>query len=100
RRAGMTLDGGFGSQPFPSVVGIACVSKCRKPVVRMGLQDRRSRACDFSTLAPQVAGNCDQITAAMRRRKVWRLRKGPLSGCLFGCIDIDHGPMLALPVPH
>src|SRR4029453_9305008 len=30
----------------------------------------------------------------------WRLRKGPLSGRLFGSIHIHHGPMHSLAIPY
>jgi len=70
KRTGIALDGGFGSQQFSSVVAIACISKRAEPLMGMGLQDGRSRACHFSTLAPQVGRGGDQITSAMRRRKI------------------------------
>src|ERR1022692_126525 len=66
----------------------------------MSLQNRCSRACDFSALASQVAGCTDQVKAAMRCRKVGSLRKCSLSGCLLCAIDIHHGPLLALSIPH
>src|SRR5260370_12924222 len=37
KRGGIALDGGFGSQQFPSVVAIACASKRPNPFVPMGL---------------------------------------------------------------
>jgi hypothetical protein len=71
-----------------------------EPLVRVSLQDRRPRACDFSALASQVTGCTDQVKATMRGRKVCGLRKCSLSGHLLCAINIHHGPLLALSIPH
>ena len=100
KRGGIAADHRSGPQSFSPVIAIAHVSERREPLVGMSLQDRRSRACDFSPLASQVSGCRDQVKAAMRSRKVCGLGKCPLSGRLLCSIDIHHGPMVALPVPH
>ena len=70
KRAGIALDRCSGSQQFPPVITSACVAERAQPLVRMRLQDRRSRAGDFSPFASQVAGSCNQLKAAMGQRQV------------------------------
>src|SRR5260370_38243769 len=41
KRGGIAVDGGFGSQQFPSEVAIACVTKRTQPLVRMGVKSPR-----------------------------------------------------------
>jgi hypothetical protein len=66
----------------------------------MRLQNGGSRSRYFSALASKIAGSTHLVKSAMRRRKVWRLRKRSLSGCLFCSIDIHHCPMRSQAVPH
>src|SRR5437016_2215588 len=100
KRAGIAADHRSGSQQFPPVIAIAGVAERAQPLVRMRLQDRRSRAYDFSPFASQVAGSRDQLKAAMGRRKVCGLGKCPKASCLFCSIDIYHGPMASQAIPH
>jgi len=100
KRAGIALDRCSGSQQFPPVIASAGVAERAQPLVRMRLQDRRSRAGDFSPFASQVAGSCDQLKAAMGQRQVCALGKCPKAHCLFCAIDIHHGPLATLPIPH
>ena len=100
KRAGIAADHRSGSQQFTPVITIAGVAERAQPLVRMRLQNRRSRACDFSPFASQVAGRRDQLKAAMGRRKVCGLGKCSLPDCLFGAIDIHHGPMASQAIPH
>src|SRR5579859_4791999 len=98
--AGIARDHLSCPQQFSPVIAIACIAERAQPLVRMRLQDCRSRAHDFSPFASQVSGSSDQLKAAMRSRKACGLGKCSLSGSLFCAIDIDHGPLLALPVPY
>src|SRR5216684_5472678 len=100
KRAGIAADHRSGSQQFPPVITIASVAERAQPLVRMRLQDRRSRACDFSPFASQVCGSRDQLKAAVGRGKVCGLGKCPLSNCLFCSIDIHYGPMASQAIPH
>jgi len=100
KRASIAADHRSGSQQFPPVIPIASVAQRAQPLVRMRLQNRRSRTCDFSPFASQVCGSRDPLKAAMGRRKVCGLGKCPLSDCLFCAIDIHYGPMGSQAVPH
>ena len=53
KRAGIAADHRSGSQQFTPVITIAGVAERAQPLVRMRLQNRRSRAGDFSPFASQ-----------------------------------------------
>src|SRR5712692_1263910 len=83
KRAGIAADHRSGSPQFPPVIPIAGVAERAQPLVRMRLQNRRSRAGDFSPFASQVCGSRDQLKAAMGREArsaVWGSAR-----CLTAC---------------
>jgi hypothetical protein len=78
KRGGIAADHRSGSQQFPPVITIAGVAERAQPLVRMRLQNCRSRPGDFSSFASQLCGSRDQLKAAMGQRRGLRSGEVPV----------------------
>jgi len=100
KRRRIRRDGLKSVSQFCAVIAVAWTRKSAKPLMRVRLQPRGPASSHVSALAPDIAFGAHLIKTALRGWKLLCLRKGSLSCCLFGPIDIDHLPVLSQAIPQ
>ena len=68
--------------------------------MRMCLEDRGTRAHDFPSFAPGVAGGTQWTQTSLRSRPIRRFWQGALASCLARAIHIEDEVVVPLPVEH
>ncbi len=82
------------------VIAIPSAGKRPKPLVRMDLENRRAGPDHLAALAPHISWSADFVEARLRCWEVGSSWHRSLSRGLPRSIDIEHEPMLPLPIPQ